>query len=88
MPDGTIFVRKAGVGALKDRLINGKQFGEPRKTSLKKQMLVEGIEALDIYWYATHGEDCNDFPKDLENLLLSRHVELFGQLPRWNRISQ
>jgi hypothetical protein len=86
--DGTMVIRKAGLGGLKDRLVNGKQFGEPRRNSLKRQMLIEGIEALDMYWYVTHGEDCNDCPQIIEELLLSRHIELYGRLPRWNRISE
>ena len=45
--DGSLFIRKAGLGGLKDRLVNGKQFGEPRRNSWKSQMATEKIEALD-----------------------------------------
>src|SRR5450432_1268506 len=41
--DGSLFIRKAGIGGLKDRLVNGKQFDEPRRNSWKRQMLLEGI---------------------------------------------
>src|ERR1044071_3252823 len=55
--DGTMFIRKAGLGGLRDRLVNGHQFGKtPRRISWPIQMTTEGIEALDIYWFATHSE--------------------------------
>lgn len=82
--DGSLFIRKAGVGGLKDRLVNGKQFGETRRSSWKRQMLSEGIEALDIYWYVTHNDDFVDCPRVLENKLLLRHMDIYGRLPRWN----
>lgn len=82
--DGTLFIRKAGLGGLKDRLVNGKQFGEPRRNSWKRQMLFEKIEALDIYWYATHNDDYVDCPRVLENRLLTKHMNIYGRLPRWN----
>lgn len=82
--DGSLFIRKAGLGGLKDRLVNGKQFGEPRQDSWKRQMLAEGIEALDIYWYVTHNDDFIDCPKVLENKLLLNHLNIYGRLPKWN----
>ncbi|MEX1002126.1 MAG: hypothetical protein WDZ35_08420 [Crocinitomicaceae bacterium] len=82
--DGTLFIRKAGLGGLKDRLVNGKQFGEPRRNSWKRQMQFEGIEALDVYWYVTHSDDFVDCPKNIENKLLTRHMDIYGRLPRWN----
>src|SRR5438445_4443244 len=39
--DGSLFIRTAGLGGLKDRLVNGKQFSEPRRNSVKRQMLLE-----------------------------------------------
>lgn len=85
--DETLFIRKAGIGGLKDRLVNGKQFGEPRRISWKTIMNYENIEALDIYWYATHNETFIDCPKIIENNLLKKHLEIYGQLPRWNNES-
>lgn len=82
--DGTLFIRKAGLGGLKDRLVNGKQFGEPRRNSWKTVMRYEKIEALDIYWYATHNDKFIDCPRILENKLLQKHVEIYGRLPKWN----
>ena len=82
--DGTLFIRKAGLGGLKDRLVNGKQFGEPRRNSWKAVMNYEKIEALDIYWYATHCEKYIDCPKIIESKLLQKHLDIYGRLPKWN----
>jgi hypothetical protein len=83
-PDGLLFTRKSGLGGLKDKLVNGKQFGEPRRNSWKRQMLLEKIEALDIYWFVTHNANFIDCPKILENKLLTKHLNIYGRLPRWN----
>ena len=82
--DGTLFIRKAGLGGLKDRLVNGKQFGGPRRNSWRNQMKKEEIEALDIYWYVTHNDTFVDCPRVLENKILQRHLDIYGRLPRWN----
>jgi len=82
--DGKLFIRKAGIGGLKDRLVNGKQFGEPRRNSWRTKMTEEKIEALDIYWYATHDSSFAHCPRVLENKLLQRHLDTFGRLPKWN----
>jgi hypothetical protein len=82
--DGSLFIRKAGLGGIKDRLVNGKQFGDPRRNSWRTQMLKEEIEALDIYWYVTHSDNFVDCPRILENKLLQKHFDIYGRLPRWN----
>ncbi len=82
--DGKLFIRKAGLGGLKDRLVNGKQFGESRRNSWRTKMTEEKIEALDIYWYVTHDNSFVDCPRILENKLLQRHLDTFDRLPRWN----
>jgi len=82
--DGSLFIRKAGLGGLKDRLVNGKQFGSSRRNSWKLQMLAEKIEAIDVYWYVTHNDKFVDCPRVLENKLLQKHFDIYGQLPRWN----
>lgn len=83
-PDGSLFIRKAKLGGLKDRLVNGKQFGSARRNSWKTQMLEEKIEALDVYWYVTHNDKFVDCPKGLKDKLLQKHLGIFGQLPKWN----
>ena len=47
-------------------------------------MLLEGIEALDVYWYITHGADFVDCPRILENKLLQKYLKIHGRLPIWN----
>jgi len=84
--DGSIFVRKAGLGGIKDRLVNGLQFDRmPRKKSWPIKMMSEDIEALDVYWYVTHDRRNNDCPKEIEKILLNNHVAMWGRLPRWNK---
>ena len=83
--DGSMFVRKAGFGGIKDRIVNGHQFGKtPRRTSWPKQMLIEKIEGLDVYWYITHNVDYCDNPREVEKSILHKHLEIYGRLPRWN----
>lgn len=83
--DGSMFIRKAGLGGMKDRIVNGHQFGKtPRKISWINQMTFENIEALDVYWYATHNNDYQDCPRKLENILLQKHFDIYSRLPRWN----
>ena len=82
--DNSLFIRKAGFGGLKDRLVNGKQFGAPRHNSWKVQMLADQIDALDIYWYVTHNDNFVDCPRVLENKLLQKHYDIYGRLPKWN----
>lgn len=83
--DGSMFIRKAGLGGIKDRLVNGHQFGKtPRRISWSNQMKLENIEALDVYWYITHNESFMDCPRKVENSLLKKYLNLNGQLPKWN----
>lgn len=80
--DGKIIHRKDG---LKGRFLTGKQFGGLRRITWPKQMKLENIEALDIYWYVTHGSQNNDLPRELEIKLLQKYHTIHGKLPRWNK---
>ena len=83
--DGSMFIRNAGLGGIKDRIVNGHQFGKiPRRISWINQITNEKIEALDIYWYATHNDKYSDCPRVLENKLLQKHLDIYGRLPKWN----
>lgn len=85
LDNGTMFIRNAGLGGIKDRIVNGHQFGKTaRRNSWPKQMKRENIEALDIYWYATHNAKVKDCPRILENQLLQKYLDIYGQLPKWN----
>jgi len=81
-PDGEIKHRKDG---LRGRFLSGKTEGVLRKNYWPQKMIEENIEALDIYWYVTHGEFDYDFPRGLEVGLLKNYGAIYGTLPRWNR---
>lgn len=81
--DGTFSLKKGG---LKDEIINGQQFGKtPAHIAWKKQMIRENIEALNIYWYATHDTGYTDCPEVLKKTLLRQHQDIFGAAPKWNK---
>ena len=84
--DETMFIRKAGLGGMKDRIVNGHQFGKvPRRISWPTQMKLDKINTLDIHWYITHNELCNDCPRIIENQLLKSFFEMHKRLPKWNK---
>ena len=86
LKDGSMFIRKAGLGGIKDRIVNGHQFGKiPRRKSWITQIEKEKIEGLDIYWYATHNQKYSDCPRTLENTLLKKYLGIYGRLPKWNK---
>ena len=70
-------------GGLFDRIVNGKQFGKPRRTSWAEKLVKENIDALDIYWYDTFSEE--DIPATIEGKIIQRVYEDYGCLPRWNK---
>ena len=81
--DGVIVHRKAGLGGMKDRLVNGHQFGkEPRRRSWPRVMEQQGLHELDVYWYDTGDDD----PVAVEHEVLAEVKEEYGQLPPWNSI--
>ncbi len=75
---------KTSSGGLFDHIVNGTQFGHKRKTSWPAKMRSEQIEALDIYWYETFNADHQDIPAFIEGVLIQKHFDIFGKLPRWN----
>lgn len=80
---GVIVHRKSGLGGIKDRLVNGHQFGnEPRKRIWPKIMRELGITKLSISWYDTEEDD----PEEVEKKLLKEVKSTFGVLPPWNKI--
>ncbi|SHM73943.1 hypothetical protein [Chitinophaga sp. CF418] len=84
--DGSLSIRKEGLGGLKDEIINGQQFGKtPAHIAWKKQMARENIEALNIYWYVTHDTGYTDCPDVLKRNLLRQHQDIFGVFPKWNK---
>ena len=79
--NGSLFIRKGG---MKDRLVNGKQFGQPRRHSWRQQMMTESIDSIRVHRYVTSDEKNLDCPKNVEGNLLKLHQQHFGILPRWN----
>jgi hypothetical protein len=77
--------KKVRIGGIADRIVNGKQFGEPRRKSWKAKIIAENIEALDIYWYETFDKNNNDIPSTIEGILIQRFYEIYGVLPKWNK---
>ena len=71
-------------GGLYDRIVNGKQFGKPRKDSWLEKLTDDQIDALDIYWYETINSETNDIPAYTEATLLQKYYETCGCLPDWN----
>lgn len=81
MENGKIKLRKSGLGGMKDRLVNGQQFGKmARRRSWPMIMEKQGISELEIYWYDTGTDD----PDDIEGKLLKEVLDAFGNLPPWN----
>jgi len=76
---------KSREGGLFDRIVNGKQFGEARNKSWPKKLDTEQIEALDIYWYNTFNDEVQDIPAYVEAILIQKHFDIYGKLPRWNK---
>jgi len=79
-------VIKTRIGGIRDRIINGHQFGKvQRKKSWPVKMLSENIDALDIYWWITYDESFKDCPMKVEDILLNKYLSIYGRLPKWNR---
>jgi hypothetical protein len=80
--NGTAKIRKGGMF---DRLVNGKQFGEPRKKSWKQKLIMEKIDALDIYWYETYDRKQNDIPSTVKGNIIQTFLDVNEELPKWNK---
>lgn len=75
--NGVITIRKGG---MKDRLVNGKQFGKPRRNAWPEKMADLSIDKLLVYWWDTE----NDYPEIVEYMLLSEFKKEYNRLPLWN----
>jgi hypothetical protein len=51
---------------------------------LAPKMLLENIEALDIYWYVTNVKGKLVSPEDAEDEILEVYHSVYGSAPRWN----
>lgn len=80
--NGKVKIRKGGIF---DRIVNGKQFGEPRRKSWKQKLLEEKIDALDIYWFETFDKNHNDIPLFVEGSIIQSYFHINERLPKWNK---
>ena len=80
--NGSPKIRKGGIF---DRLVNGKQFDEPRRKSWKQKLISEKIEALDIYWFETFDKKHQDIPLSVEGSIIQTYFDVHGVLPKWNK---
>jgi hypothetical protein len=55
------------------------------KGKFAPKMLLEGIEALDIYWYVTNEQLRQITPEDAEAEILEVYQSIYGTIPRWNK---
>lgn len=86
--DGNLKVRKAGLGGIKDRIVNGhhpKFDKKPRRRAFPNQMKAEGIARLVVFWWVTYDEQYQDFPTDVESELTAEYRVKFGRLPPWHK---
>lgn len=75
MENGVIVHRKAGLGGIKDRLVNGHQFGKiARRRSWPMVMEKLGLREIEVNWYDTGLDD----PVTVEHELLSEVLEASG----------
>jgi hypothetical protein len=87
LQNGSMRIRKAGLGGIKDRIVNGHHplFGKiPRRKSWQIQMKKEKIEKLRIDWFVC--DEYTDCPKNIEKSLLMSYREK-GKLPKWHKQS-
>lgn len=85
--DGNPIVRKVGYGGIKDRLINGHQFGKvPRRRSWIEAIKYQGIKKIGVFWFVTYDNKHMDSPVDVEKHLLNIYLSIYGELPVWNKI--
>lgn len=82
-PEGTIIHRKDG---MRGRFLKGKKFGDWRRKTLPAQMLLEGIDELEIRWFGTFSAMDADLPRELEVKLLTKFNEENQRLPLWNKV--
>lgn len=83
--DGTLKTRKAGFGGLKDRIVNGNQFGKiPRRISWHAEMERQGFNILVVRWWVTFNEKYKNIPACVEGNLIQEYFDKYGRLPAWN----
>ena len=84
--DGSLSIRKTGLGGIKGRIVNGHQFGKvKRHISIPLQMKQDNIDLLEIQWFVTHNSIFIDSPVFVESNLLQNYLNQNKKLPKWNQ---
>jgi len=65
-------------------IVDGIQFGGKRKDTWIAKLKDEGIDALDVYWFATFGKGNQDLPSYVQATFLQNFFDQNGCLPEWN----
>lgn len=81
LQDGRLDIDQGGIY---DNIVNGNQFEDKQKRCWKTAMILDEIEALDIYWYETIDKTHFDIPSFVKGTIIQRYFELFSKLPKWN----
>ena len=79
--NGSLKVRHGG---MKDRLVNGKQFEQPRRISWPFQMRKDNINQIKVKCYVTYDDNYKHIPASIEGKLIQEYYDAIGKLPIWN----
>ncbi|MGZ3871819.1 MAG: hypothetical protein ACXVJD_02810 [Mucilaginibacter sp.] len=83
---GSQAIFKERLAGLSKSIINGPEPEKaPRTQTWPIKMMVENIDALDIYWWVTYKGNLKDSPAKLQRQLLSIYKSVNGGLPTWNK---
>ncbi|MCB0646698.1 MAG: hypothetical protein KDC49_08545 [Saprospiraceae bacterium] len=78
-----VYIGYSNSGGLFDEIVNGRHFDKnPRKTGWTYQMIKDGTDALDIYWYVLAD---NESTKKAQVDMLQGFLDQTGKLPKWNK---
>ncbi|HPW67383.1 MAG TPA: hypothetical protein PLY32_06300 [Salinivirgaceae bacterium] len=78
-----VYVGYSNSGGLYNEIVEGIHYdNNPRKLAWTYQLLRDGTDALDIYWYSINGKG-NQKKAQVE--MLRNFVAIRGELPKWNK---
>jgi len=70
---------------IRDFILNGQEGAKTRNQTWAVKMLAQDIEALDVYWWVINDKNNKESAAEVEKVILKRYVEIYGNLPRWNK---
>jgi hypothetical protein len=78
-----VYIGYSSSGGLFNEIVNGNHYdNKARKISWTYQLIKDGTDALDIYWYVTKGKDR---PRKEQLAMLKDFGGQTGELPKWNK---